>query len=332
MNILITGGTGYIGSHTAIELLNKNHDVVIVDNFSNSARTMPDKIKKITNKNFKFYEADVCDEAKMEQIFQENKIDGVIHFAAYKAVGESVEKPLMYYENNLVSTIKLTKLCLKYNVNRFVYSSSATVYGDAKPPMVETMPIMDATNPYGQCKIICERILTDTAKQNPNFKVSLLRYFNPIGAHNSGLIGDDPNGIPNNLAPYIQKVLIGELDCLSVFGDDYDTVDGTGVRDYIHVVDLALSHIVAIEKMINNVNIYNVGTGIGTSVLELIQNFEKASNKKVNYKITARRAGDIDASFANVDKIKKELGWQTIYNIEDMCRDCWNFIQTTSQQ
>ena len=260
-----------------------------------------------------------------DRIFDENKIDGVIHFAGYKAVGESVKKPLAYYYNNLVSTIELAKACVLHGVKNFVFSSSATVYGDNKAPFVETMPLMPATNPYGETKVISEKILSDTAAANPGFSVALLRYFNPVGAHESGLIGEAPNGIPNNLMPYITKVAKGELKELRVFGDDYDTVDGTGVRDYIHVMDLAEGHVAALKKMSGGVSVYNLGTGRGTSVLELVTAFERVHGIKIPYKITPRRAGDIATCYAETKKAEQELGWKARRSVEDMCRDSWRF-------
>ena len=325
MNILVTGGLGFIGSHTVVELIKNNHSVVIADNLINSKIEVLDKLKSITNKEIIFYEIDVTDEVKVEKIFKNHKLDGIIHFAGLKAVGESVAKPLMYYYNNLVSTMVLSKMCLKYNVNKFVFSSSATVYGENKVPFVENMKLLPTTNPYGETKVMSERILTDISKANINFSVTLLRYFNPVGAHESGLIGEDPNGIPNNLMPFIAKVAKGELTKLNVFGNDYDTIDGTGVRDYIHVVDLAKGHVKAIESLKTGVNIYNLGTGKGTSVLELVKAFEKANNIKISYEIVKRRPGDIASCYADVSKAEKELGWTAKRNIVDMCRDSWKF-------
>lgn len=327
MNILVTGGAGYIGSHTCVELLKNNHSIIIVDNLINSRIRTIDRIKDISGKNVNFYEIDVTDEDKVEMVFENHKIDGVIHFAGLKAVGESIEKPLMYYYNNLVSTMVLSKLCIKYGVNKFVFSSSATVYGDNKVPFIETMDLLPTTNPYGEAKAISERILTDIARANPNISVSLLRYFNPIGAHESGLIGEDPNGIPNNLMPIITKVAKGQLEKLSIFGNDYDTVDGTGVRDYIHVVDLAEGHVKAIENLSQGVNVYNLGTGRGTSVLELVNAFIKVNNINVTYEVVNRRPGDIATCYADASKAEKELGWKAKKNINDMVRDAWNFEQ-----
>lgn len=324
-NILVTGGAGFIGSHTSVALLEAGYSVVIADDFSNSKPQTLEHIKEITGRGFVFCEADVTDRAAVTRIFDENKIDGVIHFAGYKAVGESVEKPLAYYYNNLVSTIELAKACVLHGVKNFVFSSSATVYGDNKAPFVETMPLMPATNPYGETKVISEKILSDTAAANPGFSVALLRYFNPVGAHESGLIGEAPNGIPNNLMPYITKVAKGELKELRVFGDDYDTVDGTGVRDYIHVMDLAEGHVAALKKMSGGVSVYNLGTGRGTSVLELVTAFERVNGIKIPYKITPRRAGDIATCYAETKKAEQELGWKARRSVEDMCRDSWRF-------
>jgi UDP-glucose 4-epimerase len=325
MNILVTGGAGYIGSHTCVELLNNNHSVIIADNLSNSKIETIDKIKQITDKDILFYKVDVIDEQAAESIFSSHQIDGVIHFAGFKAVGESVEKPLKYYYNNIVSTIILSRLCIKYNVNKFVFSSSATVYGENKVPFVETMDLLPTTNPYGETKAISERILTDVAKANHCFSVSLLRYFNPVGAHESGLIGESPNGIPNNLMPYITQVAKGKLQKLRVFGNDYDTVDGTGVRDYIHVVDLAEGHVASVERLQEGVHVYNLGTGQGTSVLQLIYAFEKVNNIKIPYEIVGRRPGDIAVSYACVSKAEQELGWKAKRGIKEMCRDAWKF-------
>lgn len=325
MNILVTGGAGYIGSHTCVALLEAGHSVVIADNLCNSKREAVDKITEITGKEVVFYEIDVTEAAAVEAVFQKHSLDGVIHFAGLKAVGESVEKPLEYYYNNIVSTMVLAKACLKYGVNRFVFSSSATVYGDNQVPFVETMALLPTTNPYGETKAMSERILTDIAKANPSFSVSLLRYFNPVGAHESGLIGEAPNGIPNNLMPYVTQVAKGKLEKLRVFGNDYPTVDGTGVRDYIHVVDLAEGHVAAVEKLTPGVHIYNLGTGKGTSVLELVKAFEEANEIKVPYEIVARRPGDIAECYADASKAERELGWKAKRDIVAMCRDAWRF-------
>ena len=332
MTILVTGGAGFIGSHTAVELLNKGYDVIIVDNLVNSKESVIDSIKEITGKAPKFYNVDLLDKEKVDKIFDENKdIEAVIHFAALKAVGESVEKPILYYENNLQSTLVLVRAMQDHNVKRIVFSSSATVYGDPeKVPITEDMPVGAATNPYGETKVMIERILTDIYNADHEWSVMLLRYFNPIGAHESGLIGESPNGIPNNLMPYINQVALGKLDHLRVFGNDYDTPDGTGVRDYIHVVDLAKGHVKALEKIDKEgqgLYIYNLGTGTGYSVLDMINAFEKSTGRKVNYKITARRAGDIAVCYADPKKAKEELGWVAEKNLEDMCKDSWNYIE-----
>jgi len=325
MNILVTGGAGYIGSHTCVELLNNNHSVIIADNLCNSKMETINKIKQITNKDFLFFQVDVTDRQAVESIFSSYQIDGVIHFAGLKAVGESVAKPLEYYYNNILSTIILAKACIKYNVNRFVFSSSATVYGENKVPFVETMDLLPTTNPYGETKAISERILMDVAKFNPNFSVSLLRYFNPVGAHESGLIGESPSGIPNNLMPYVAQVAKGKLEKLRVFGNDYNTVDGTGVRDYVHVMDLAEGHVAAIERLTEGVHIYNLGTGQGTSVLQLIHAFEEVNNIKIPYEIVGRRPGDIASCYADASKAERELGWKAKRGIREMCRDAWRF-------
>lgn len=325
MRILVTGGTGFIGSHTVVELLLDGHDVVIVDNLSNSEKSVVDAIEKITQIRPLFYEVDVTDQHKMDEIFKKHPFDGIIHFAGYKAVGESVEKPLVYYYNNVLSTIILSELALKYHINKFVFSSSATVYGDQEPPFIETMSLGDTTNPYGETKKISERILSDTANVNPNFHVTLLRYFNPIGAHPSGLIGENPNGIPNNLMPFITKVAKGMYKELKIFGNDYDTVDGTGVRDYIHVVDLAKGHLEAIKHMKHHLNIYNLGTGKGTSVLELVNAFMEVNKINIPYRIVERRPGDIASSYANVNKAYEELKWKTKLDTKDMVKDAWHF-------
>lgn len=325
MNILVTGGLGYIGSHTCVELLDAGYDIVVVDNLYNSDISVKDRIEKITGKTFKFYEDDVCDEDALEKIFSENKIDAVIHFAAYKAVGESVKLPLNYYENNLTSTIKLCKVMKRHKVNAFVFSSSATVYGSPKTlPIKEDFPL-STTNPYGSTKLYNEGILKDVSISDDKFSVIILRYFNPIGAHHSALIGEDPKGIPNNLMPYIVKVAAGELECLNVFGNDYNTHDGTGVRDYIHVVDLAKGHLKAIEKAMEEpgVKYYNLGTSTGYSVLDLVTTYEKVNNVKVPYKIVGRRPGDIDACYADPTKAYEELGWKAELGIEEMCRDSY---------
>lgn len=328
MRIFVTGGTGYIGSHTVVELLNNNYDVVVIDNFSNSKRNVVDKIKEITKKDFKFYEGNVCDKQILNKIFSENKIDAVIHFAGYKAVGESVSKPLMYYRNNIDSTLSLLEVMSEFNCKKIVFSSSATVYGKPKKlPIKEDFPL-STTNPYGTTKLMIEGILKDLYKSDNTWSIAILRYFNPIGAHNSGLIGENPNDIPNNLMPYIVKVATKQLECLNVFGNDYETVDGTGVRDYIHVVDLALGHIKAVEKILkdNICDAYNLGTGKGYSVLELVNTFSKVNNVDVNYKIVERRPGDIDACFADPTYALKELNFKATKGIEEMCKDSYNYI------
>lgn len=325
MKILVAGGAGFIGSHTCVALLEAGHSVVAADNFVNSKPDAIEKIKLITGRDVAFYEADVTDKSASERIFAENDIDGVIHFAGLKAVGESVEKPLLYYYNNLVSTIVLAELCLEHGVGKFVFSSSATVYGDNDIPFAETMSLKPTTNPYGETKAASERILTDAAKANPGFCVSLLRYFNPVGAHESGLIGEDPNGIPNNLMPYISQVAGGRLAKLRIFGNDYNTSDGTGVRDYIHVMDLAEGHVAAVSKMRSGVNVYNLGTGRGTSVLELVNAFIKVNKIDVPYEAAPRRAGDLPEYYADASKAERELGWKAKRSVEDMCRDSWRF-------
>lgn len=324
MAILITGGTGFIGSHTVVELIKDGREVVILDNLSNSKRCVLKRIEKITGVLPKFYEVDLLDYAGTEKVFKENEIDSVIHFAGLKAVGESVEKPLEYYHNNLTGTLNLCNLMHKYSVKRIVFSSSATVYGSpAEIPITEQCPKGTCTNPYGWTKWMIEQILTDIAKANPDMSVVNLRYFNPIGAHESGLIGEDPQGIPNNLLPYVSKVGAGKLEYLTVYGDDYDTPDGTGVRDYIHVVDLSLAHLKALDwtKAHTGTDVFNVGTGNGYSVLEIVRAYEQASGKKVPYKIGPRRAGDIGECYACPTKALNELGWKAERGIEEMCTD-----------
>lgn len=325
MKILVTGGAGYIGSHTCIALLEAGHSVIIADNLINSKRETVTKIMELTNKEVVFYEIDVTNTEAVDTIFRSHKLDGVIHFAGLKAVGESINKPLEYYYNNVVNTLVLAKACEKYGVNRFVFSSSATVYGDNVVPFVETMKLLPTTNPYGETKAMCERMLTDIANANPAFSVSLLRYFNPVGAHSSGLIGEVPTGVPNNLMPYVTQVAKGQLKNLRVFGNDYLTVDGTGVRDYIHVVDLASGHVAALQSLAEGVHIYNLGTGEGTSVLNLVEAFEEANDIEVPYEIVDRRPGDIASCYADASKAERELGWVAQQDILAMCRDAWRF-------
>lgn len=328
MKILLTGSCGYIGSHTLVELLDRGYEVVGIDNFSNSKREVIDNIKKITGKDFVFYEGDVCDKTILEKIFNENKIDIVIHFAGYKAVGESTLKPLMYYRNNIDSTLSLLEVMDEYNCHNFIFSSSATVYG--KPhtlPIKENFPL-SATNPYGTTKLTIEYILKDLYKSNNDWNIVILRYFNPVGAHKSGLIGENPNGIPNNLMPYIVKVANKEYDHLNVFGNDYDTPDGTGVRDYIHVVDLAIGHIKAIDDILNNcgLDIFNLGTGNGYSVLDIVNSFEKVNNVEIPYEIKPRRDGDIDACYADPTYAYEKLGFKACHSLDDMCKDSYNYV------
>lgn len=329
MKILVTGCCGYIGSHTCVELLNNNYEVVGLDNFSNSKKDVLDKIKQITGKSIKFYEGNMLDKEILNKIFDENDISCVIDFAAYKAVGESVQKPIEYYTNNLSSVLTLLSVMKKYNCKKLVFSSSATVYGDPEVvPITEDAKTGGTTNPYGTSKLFAEQILKDLYKSDNSWDICILRYFNPIGAHSSGLIGEDPNGIPANLMPYISKVASKKLECLSVFGNDYDTKDGTGVRDYIHVVDLARGHVKALEKLTKEQSglfIYNLGTGVGYSVLDMINTFEKVNNVEVNYKIVDRRLGDIAECFADPTKAKKELGFVCEKTLEDMVRDAWNY-------
>ena len=327
--VLITGGAGYIGSHTAVELLNAGREIVIIDNLSNSKIDSIDNIKKITGKDFSFYEINYLDRESLEKVFEENEIDSVINFAGFKAVGESVSKPLEYYENNISGALVLLETMKKYNVKKFVFSSSATVYGDPEIiPITEECKIGGTTNPYGTTKLFIEQILQDLYKSDNTWDIAILRYFNPVGAHESGLIGEDPKGIPNNLMPYITKVAAGILPELSIFGNDYDTKDGTGVRDYIHVVDLAKGHILALNKLDKEnqgIFIYNLGTGKGYSVLEMVETFKRVNNVDVPYKITDRRPGDIAACYSDPTKAKVELGFEATKTLEDMCRDGWNF-------
>ena len=329
MAILVTGGTGYIGSHTAIELLKSGEDIVIVDNLSNSKIEMVDLIKEISGKDFKFYKVDLLDKENLEKVFQENDIKEVIHFAGLKAVGESCAKPIEYYHNNITGTLVLVDLMRKYGCKKIVFSSSATVYGDpASVPIREDFPL-STTNPYGTTKLFIERILEDIYKSDNEWSVILLRYFNPIGAHESGKIGENPNGIPNNLLPYINFVAVGKLDHLSVFGNDYPTPDGTGVRDYIHVVDLALGHLKALEKArkMTGVEAYNLGTGKGYSVLDIVKTFERVNNVEIKYEITDRRPGDIAECYADPTKAKEELGWEATRDLDQMCADGWRYTK-----
>lgn len=327
MSILVTGGAGFIGSHTCVELLEIGEDLVIVDNFSNSSPKTLERIKEITGKDFKFYEVDLLDRENLEKVFEENDIESVIHFAGLKAVGESVQKPIEYYHNNITGTLILLDVMKKHNCKKIVFSSSATVYGSPKTVPIREDFDLSTTNPYGSTKLMIEQILGDVYKADNEFSIVILRYFNPIGAHKSGLIGEQPNGIPNNLMPYITQVACGIRECLSVFGNNYNTHDGTGVRDYIHVVDLSLGHLKALEKARKEkgVHIYNLGTGKGYSVLDIVNAFEKANNVKVNYKIVDRRPGDIAICYADPTKAREELGWEATKDIEQMCKDAWNF-------
>lgn len=329
MKVFVTGGTGYIGSHTVTELLEHNDEVIVLDNFSNSNKEVLTAIETITNRSVTFYEGDVQDQALLRTIFKKHPIDVVIHFAGYKAVGESVEKPLKYYENNLISTLTLCEVMKEFNCKKLVFSSSATVYGNPSSlPIKENFPL-HTTNPYGTTKWMIEMILRDLAFSDSDWSIALLRYFNPIGAHESGLIGENPNGIPNNLMPYIMKVATHQLEQLNIFGNDYETKDGTGVRDYIHVVDLAKGHIKACEKVMSShgIDAYNLGTGIGYSVLDLVTTFEKVNQITIPYQIVARRAGDIAACYADPSYAATELNWKAKKTIEDMCRDSYHFIQ-----
>lgn len=330
MAVLVTGGAGFIGSHTAVELLNAGKEIVILDNFSNSKPQSLEAIKKITGKDFKFYEMDYLDREKLEKVFEENEIDSVLNFAGFKAVGESVEKPIEYYTNNISGALVLLDTMKKYGVKKFVFSSSATVYGEPERiPITEDCKTGGTTNPYGTSKLFIEQILKDIYNSDNTWDIAILRYFNPVGAHESGLIGEEPQGIPNNLMPYVARVAAGKLKELSVFGNDYDTPDGTGVRDYIHVVDLAKGHIKALEKLEKEgkgLYIYNLGTGKGYSVLDMVNAFEKSTGKKVAYKIAPRRAGDIATCYSDPTKAKEELGWEAIKTLDEMCKDSWNFI------
>ncbi len=326
MKILVTGGAGYIGSHTCVELLNSDYEVVVIDNLYNSCEEALERVEKITGKSLTFYEGDLLDRDFLDRVFDKERPEAVIHFAGYKAVGESVQKPIEYYHNNITGTLLLCDIMRKYDCRKIVFSSSATVYGDpAFVPITEECPKGVITNPYGQTKAMIEQILTDIQVSNPEWNVTLLRYFNPIGAHSSGLIGEDPKGIPNNLVPYIAKVAVGKLEKLGVFGDDYDTPDGTGVRDYIHVVDLAVGHVQALRHMKKGVSIYNLGTGQGYSVLDVVKAYSKACGREIPYEIKPRRAGDIATCYSDPSKAKKELGWEAQYGIEEMCRDSWHW-------
>ena len=335
MAILLPGGAGYIGSHTAVELLNEGKEIVIVDNFSNSKPSVLESIRKITGKDFKFYELDYLNREALEKVFKENKIDAVLNFAGYKAVGESVQKPLEYYHNNITGCLVLLQTMKKYNVKKFIFSSSATVYGEPERiPLTEDCKTGGTTNPYGTSKLFIEQILKDLYNSDNTWDICILRYFNPVGAHESGLIGEEPKGIPNNLMPYVARVANGTLKELSVFGNDYDTPDGTGVRDYIHVVDLARGHICALNKLDKEqkgLYIYNLGTGNGYSVLNMVKAFEKATRRNVPYKIAPRREGDIATCFADPKKAKEELGWVATKTLDDMCRDSWNYIEKSSK-
>ena len=336
MAILLPGGAGYIGSHTAVELLNSGKEIVIIDNFSNSNPTVLDKIKTITGKDFKFYEMDYRDKTSLDKVFSENQIDAVINFAGYKAVGESVQKPIEYYENNIGGCLAVLDVMRKYNCKKFIFSSSATVYGDPQViPITEECKVGGTTNPYGTTKLFIEQILKDVYASDNTMDICILRYFNPVGAHESGLIGEEPQGIPNNLMPYVVRVAAGILPELSVFGNDYPTPDGTGVRDYIHVVDLAKGHVKALEKLDKEnegLYIYNLGTGTGYSVLDMVKAFENSTGKQVKYKIVERRAGDIATCYADSSKAKQELGWVAEKTLDDMCKDSWSYIEKNSQR
>lgn len=327
MNILVTGGAGYIGSHTVVELDKAGHESIIVDNFSNSSPESIRRVEQIIGKKLRTYEGDVCDTDLLDTIFQENDVKAVIHFAGLKSVGESVEKPLSYYRNNIVSSLTLCEMMQKYNVKNLVFSSSATVYGDPEElPLKETSRVgVGITNPYGQTKYMIEQILVDLSNADSSWSITLLRYFNPVGAHESGTIGEDPKGIPNNLLPYIAQTAVGKRDLVNVFGGDYDTPDGTGVRDYIHVVDLAKGHVAALGRSSSGIQTYNLGTGVGTSVLELIAAFNRAAEKNIPYKIVDRRPGDVAECYASAEKARKELGWTATLTIEDACRDSWRW-------
>lgn len=325
MNILVTGGLGYIGSHTIVELSEKENNIIIVDNLSNSKKEVIDNLNYLTNKKMKLYIADVTDVIQMEKIFRNHQIDTVIHFAGLKSVGESVKNPLKYYKTNIIGTLVLSELSLKYKVKKFVFSSSATVYGNQKPPFTEEMLIGKSMNPYGETKSISEKILIDIAKNNKNFYVTILRYFNPVGAHHSSMLGEDPKGIPNNLMPYISRVANKKIKKLKVFGGDYNTHDGTGVRDYIHVIDLAKGHVSALNQTKENLRIYNLGTGKGYSVLEIVNAYRKFNNVEIPYEVVSRREGDIDIVYSDCSKAKKELKWKAHLGLKDMVVDSWNY-------
>ncbi len=328
MAILVTGGTGFIGSHTCVELIESGYDVVVLDNLSNSSMKSLERVEELTGKKVKFYKADILDRDALNEIFDKEDIDSVIHFAGLKAVGESVRKPWEYYENNIAGTLTLVDVMRQHGVKNIIFSSSATVYGDpAEIPITEKCPKGTCTNPYGWTKSMLEQVLSDIQKADNEWNVVLLRYFNPIGAHPSGKMGENPNGIPNNLMPYITQVAVGKLDHLTIFGDDYDTHDGTGVRDYIHVVDLARGHVKALKKLEkgSGLSIYNLGTGVGYSVLDIVKNFEKANNIEIKYEIGPRRSGDVAECYSNASKAKEELGWEAEFGILEMCRDSWNW-------
>lgn len=336
-HIIVTGGAGYIGSHTCLELLNGGYRVTVIDNLSNASREGLRRVEELTGKSIEFFKADLMDADALDQVFKANTdadADAVIHFAGLKAVGESVARPLLYYQNNITGTLNLCQVMGKYGIKNIVFSSSATVYGDpASVPITEEFPLLSCTNPYGRTKAMIEDILRDIHTADPEWNVALLRYFNPVGAHKSGRIGEDPNGIPNNLMPYISQVAVGKLEELSVFGDDYPTHDGTGVRDYIHVVDLAVGHLKALEKLAGRPGVvtYNLGTGQGYSVLDMVKAFEKASGRKVPYKIAPRRAGDIAQCYADPTLAQKELGWQTEHGLQEMCEDSWHWQSMNPQ-
>lgn len=334
MNVLVTGGCGYIGSHTIVELLNNGYNVISIDDFSNSKPNVLDKIKKITGKDIKFYELNICDKEKLRQVFEQNQIDAVIHFAGYKAVGESVKKPLMYYRNNLDSTLTLLETMNEFNVKKIVFSSSATVYGDPEELPIKENAKLTTTNPYGATKLYIEGILKDLFASDNDYSIAILRYFNPVGAHPSGLLGEDPNGIPNNLMPYIMKVANKELPELSIYGNDYDTIDGTGVRDYIHVVDLAQGHLKALEYIDKHkgVDCYNLGTGHGYSVLKMVETFTKVNKVMVPYKIVARRDGDIACCYADTEYAKKKLNWEAKYDLTDMVKSAYNYVVKNNEK